>query len=78
VSFAKAFDDIADHRRLTGVSSSNWKAGGGPAGRILRLPRGVYHNPNRGGTVVLIETVTTNHTGDVETPLTRTIERQLS
>jgi len=27
--------------------------------------------------IVLIETVTTKHTGDVETPLTKSIEQQL-
>ncbi len=50
------------------------------AGEFCVVPRGVLHNPvaDEECWIVLIETVTTKHTGDVETPLTKTIERQLS
>ncbi|SMF60375.1 Mannose-6-phosphate isomerase, cupin superfamily [Tistlia consotensis] len=43
------------------------------------VPRGVEHNPvaEQECWVVLVETVTTLHTGDVETPLTKTIEQQI-
>ena len=42
--------------------------------------RGVLHNPvaEEECWIVLIETVTTRHTGDVVTPLTKTIEQQLA
>lgn len=43
------------------------------------VPKGVRHNPvaEEECWLVLIETVTTQHTGDVQSPLTRTIEHQL-
>ena len=43
------------------------------------VPRGVRHNPvaTEECWIVLVEPVTTRHTGDVVTPLTRTIEEQL-
>ena len=49
------------------------------AGEFCVVPRGVLHNPvaNEECWIVLIETVTTKHTGDVETPRTRSIEQQL-
>jgi quercetin dioxygenase-like cupin family protein len=40
-------------------------------GDAFVLPRGTMHNP-------VAETVTTKHTGDVVTPLTKTIEQQLA
>jgi quercetin dioxygenase-like cupin family protein len=50
------------------------------AGEFCVVPKGVMHNPVAVDEcwIVLVETVTTKHTGDVETPLTRTIEQQLS
>jgi mannose-6-phosphate isomerase-like protein (cupin superfamily) len=48
-------------------------------GEFCVVPRGVLHNPmavEEAG-IVLIETVTTLHTGNVESPLTRSIEQQL-
>lgn len=49
-------------------------------GEFCVVPKGVLHNPvaEEECWIVLIETVTTRHTGDVDTPLTRTIEQQLS
>jgi quercetin dioxygenase-like cupin family protein len=49
-------------------------------GEFCVIPRGTMHNPvaDEECWIVLVETVTTKHTGDVETPLTRTIEQQLS
>lgn len=49
-------------------------------GTLHVVPRGVLHNPvaEEECWVVLVETVTTKHTGDVETPLTKPIEAQLS
>ena len=49
------------------------------AGEFCVVPRGVLHNPvaDEECWIVLVETVTTKHTGDVETPLTRSIEQQL-
>ena len=43
------------------------------------MPRGVRHNPIAAEEcwVMLIETVTTKHTGDVVTERTRSIESQL-
>jgi mannose-6-phosphate isomerase-like protein (cupin superfamily) len=43
------------------------------------VPRGVLHNPvaDEECLIALVETVTTKHTGDVVTPLTKTIEQQL-
>jgi quercetin dioxygenase-like cupin family protein len=50
------------------------------AGEFCVVPRGVMHNPVADDEcwIVLVETVTTKHTGDVETPLTKTIEQQIS
>ncbi len=50
------------------------------AGEFCIVPRGVLHNPvaDEECWIVLIETVTTKHTGDVETPRTRSIEQQLA
>ena len=43
------------------------------------MPRGVLHNPvaEEECWIVLIETATTKHTGDVVIPQTRLIEAQL-
>lgn len=48
-------------------------------GQFLVMPRGVRHNPvaDEECWVVLVETVTTQHTGDVADPRTRSIEEQL-
>jgi mannose-6-phosphate isomerase-like protein (cupin superfamily) len=48
-------------------------------GQLVVVPRGVRHNPIAAEEcwVVLIETVTTQHTGDVVTPRTRSIAEQL-
>lgn len=48
-------------------------------GDIFVVPKGVMHNPVARDEcwVMLIETVTTRHTGDVETPWTKTIQEQL-
>lgn len=48
-------------------------------GEFFVVPKGVMHNPVAADEccILLIETVTTKHTGDVETPLTKTIEQQL-
>ena len=50
------------------------------AGEFCVVPRSVLHNPiaDEECWIVLIETVTTKHTGDVETPRTRSIEQQLA
>jgi len=50
------------------------------AGEFYVVPRGVLHNPvaDEECWIVLIETVTTKHTGDVGTPRTRSIEQQLA
>ena len=49
-------------------------------GQFVVVPRGVRHNPvaDEECWIVLIETVTTKHTGDVEMPLTRSIAEQLT
>ncbi len=49
-------------------------------GEFCVIPRGVLHNPVAQDEcwIVLVETVTTKHTGDAVTPLTKTIEQQLS
>ncbi len=49
-------------------------------GEFHIVPRGVMHNPVAHSEcwVMLIETVTTRHTGDVDSRLTRSIEEQLS
>lgn len=48
-------------------------------GEFCVVPKGVMHNPvaDEECWIVLIETVTTQHTGDVVTPLTKSIEQQL-
>ena len=48
-------------------------------GAIHVVPRGVLHNPvaQEECWIVLIETVTTRHTGTVATPRSKTIEQQL-
>lgn len=48
-------------------------------GDVHVVPRGVLHNPVADGEcwIMLIEPVTTRHTGDVVTPLSRSIEEQL-
>lgn len=48
-------------------------------GDMLTVPRGVMHNPvaEEECWIVLIETVSTKHTGDVQTDRTRTLEEQL-
>jgi mannose-6-phosphate isomerase-like protein (cupin superfamily) len=50
-----------------------------PAGSMHVVPRGTQHNPVADDEcwIVLIEPVQTKHTGDVESPLTRTIDEQL-
>lgn len=49
-------------------------------GELCVIPRGVMHRPvaDEDCAVLLIETVTTKHTGDVETPMTRSIAEQLA
>lgn len=49
------------------------------SGEFCIIPRGTLHNPiaEEECWIILIETVTTKHTGDVNTPRTRTIEEQL-
>lgn len=49
------------------------------AGDFHVVPRGLLHNPvaDEECWVMLVETVTTRHTGDVESPLTKTIAQQL-
>ena len=49
------------------------------AGEFFVVPKGVMHNPiaEEECWITLIETITTQHTGDVQTPLTRTIDQQL-
>jgi quercetin dioxygenase-like cupin family protein len=50
------------------------------AGSIHVVPKGVLHNPiaEEECWFVMIETVSAKHTGDVDTPLTKTIEQQLT
>ena len=56
---------------------------GGPvtlrAGEVFIVPRGVRHNTSASEEtwLALVETVTTKHTGDEQTALTRTIAEQL-
>lgn len=49
-------------------------------GEIFVVPRGVLHNPVADDEcwIVLIETVSTKHTGDIITDRTRSIEEQLA
>lgn len=48
-------------------------------GEFYVIPKGTLHNPVAAEEcgMVLIETMTTRHTGDVESPLTKSIEQQL-
>lgn len=50
------------------------------AGDFCVVPRGILHNPvaDEECWIVLIETVTTKHTGDVVIARTRSIEQQLA
>lgn len=49
-------------------------------GSIHVVPRGTLHNPVAAEEcwIVLIETMTTRHTGTVDTPRTKTIQQQLA
>lgn len=49
-------------------------------GSLHVVPKGILHNPvaEEDCLIALIETVTTKHTGDVNTPMTRSIEQQLA
>lgn len=49
-------------------------------GEFYVVPRGVLHNPvaDEECWILLIETITTKHTGDIETPLTKSIGQQLA
>jgi quercetin dioxygenase-like cupin family protein len=49
-------------------------------GAMHVVPRGTLHNPVADDEcwIVLIESVTTKHTGDVDTPLTKTLAQQLA
>ena len=49
-------------------------------GDLLTVPRGVRHKPvaDEECWVLLIETVTAKHTGEVVSPMTRSVEEQLS
>jgi quercetin dioxygenase-like cupin family protein len=49
-------------------------------GALHVVPRGVEHNPvaDEECWIVLIETVTTRHTGTVDSPRTKTIQQQLT
>ena len=51
-----------------------------PEGSMHVVPRGVRHNPvaEEECWIVLIEPVTTKHTGDVESPLTKSLAQQLA
>jgi mannose-6-phosphate isomerase-like protein (cupin superfamily) len=50
------------------------------AGEFCVIPRGTLHHPvaDQECWIVLVETVTTRHTGDLKTAQTRTIEEQLA
>lgn len=50
------------------------------AGDMYVVPKGTMHNPVADDEcwVMLIETVTTKHTGEVQTPMTRSIAEQLT
>ena len=50
-----------------------------PAGSMHVVPRGTQHNPvaDEECWVMLIEPVQTKHTGDVDSPLTKSVEEQL-
>ena len=49
------------------------------SGEFYIVPKGVMHNPvaDEECWIMLVETVTTKHTGDIDTPLTRSIDEQL-
>ena len=49
------------------------------AGEFCVIPRGTLHNPvaEQECWIMLVETVTTRHTGDVQTARTRSVEEQL-
>ena len=49
-------------------------------GDMYIVPQGVMHNPvaDEECWVLLVETVTTKHTGDVDTPMTKSIAQQLA
>jgi len=49
-------------------------------GDVLTIPKGVRHNPVADDEcwILLIEPASTKHTGDEVTPLTRSIEEQMS
>ncbi|MEN9520330.1 MAG: hypothetical protein RLZZ381_2918 [Cyanobacteriota bacterium] len=49
-------------------------------GDFCVVPKGMMHNPLAEDEcwIVLMETVTTKHTGNKQTPLTKTIEQQLT
>jgi quercetin dioxygenase-like cupin family protein len=57
---------------------------GGPItlhpGQVFVVPRGVRHNTSAAEEtwIALVETVTTKHTGEEQTAMTRTIEEQLN
>ena len=59
------------------------EADGGPVtlhpGEIFVIPRGLRHNTaaSEETLIALIEPITTAHSGDLQTPLTRTLEDQL-
>ncbi len=50
------------------------------AGEFFVVPRGVRHNTSADDEtwIALIETVTTKHTGEEQTAMTRSVEEQLS
>ena len=50
------------------------------AGDMYVVPKGTMHNPvaDEECWVLLVETVTTKHTGEVETPLTKSVADQLA
>lgn len=51
-----------------------------PAGSLHVVKRGIRHNPvaDEECWIVLIETVTTRHTGDVDSPLSKSLAQQLA
>jgi quercetin dioxygenase-like cupin family protein len=67
------------HGHLT-IEYENGRAVNLAPGSLHVVPRGVLHKPVAAEEcwIVLIETVTTKHTGDVDTPFTKTIAQQLA
>lgn len=61
------------------IEYENGRAVDLPAGSMHVVPRGTLHHPVAEDEcwVVLIEPVQTKHTGNVESPQTRTLEQQL-